>query len=123
MDTDHTRDMLFRIRTNLDLYYRLFFVALFLLFGIFSLGIVALEDYLGISIIPLKSEMEKQALTSILSVMGILGICTAILIFYFMREKRRKDADRRQHTTPIHFSERRITIDDRRNQSMWTADR
>jgi hypothetical protein len=108
--------MLFNIRTNLDLYYRLIFVGLFLLFGLSALGIVMLEDYAGISIIPLESEIEKQALLSILSVMGVLGTCTGLLILYFMREKRR--ADRRQRSSTITFPERRIIINDRRKSSL-----
>jgi len=106
--------MLFHIRTNLDLIYRLLFVVLFLLFGLTSLGIVLLEDYLGISIIPLESALEKQALLSVLSVMGILGICAALLVLYFMREKRR--TERREKSADINYPERRF-IDDRRNSS------
>ena len=108
--------MLLRIRTNLDLYYRLFFVGLFLLFGVISLAIVALENYIGIRVLPLASEMERQALVSVLSVMGILGICFSLLILYFMREKRRAEADRRRQSVPVdRIDERRINIDDRRN--------
>lgn len=103
--------MLLHIRTNLDLYYRLFFVALFLLFGLSALATVILENYAGISIIPLQSEMEKQALLSVLGVMGVLAICVSLLIVYFMREKRRKD--RRQESTATSLHDRRI-IEDRR---------
>ena len=106
--------MLFHIRTNLDLIYRLLFVGLFLLFGLISLGIVLLEDYAGISVIPLESALEKQALLSVLSVMGILGICAALLVLYFMREKRR--IERREKSVAINYPERR-SIDDRRNSS------
>lgn len=108
--------MQFRIRTNLDLYYRLFFVALFILFGLLALGIVVLENLFGINVIPLLSDMEKQALLSILKVMGIIGICISMLILYFMREKRRVKQDRRHNTIIVKF-ERRLNFDDRRDQA------
>lgn len=105
--------MQFRIRTNLDLYYRLFFVALFMLFGMLSLGIVVLENLFGINVITMLSGMEKQALLSILKVMGIIGICISMLVLYFMREKRRIKQDRRHNSVIVKF-ERRLNFDDRR---------
>jgi len=107
--------MLFRIRTNLDLYYRLFFLGLFLLMGISGLGVVLLENYAGLSIIPIEYEVEKKALHATLTAMGLFGTCTASLMIYFMREKRRADAERRRRSTPVNFTDQRVNIDDRRS--------
>lgn len=107
--------MLFRIRTNLDLYYRLFFVGLFMVFGLAALGIVVMEDYLGMRIIPLASEIERQALLSVLGITGVLVIIMAFIVLFFMREKRR--IERRRQTSTTGFPERRIIFTDRRNKS------
>jgi len=104
--------MLFHIRSNMTLYYRLFFIALFLLLGISAVGIVALENYAGISIIITESEIDKKALHATLSTMGAFGIATAFIMIFLMRERRRSDPDRRHKSTSIEL-DRRINIDRR----------
>jgi hypothetical protein len=106
--------MLLHIRSNISLlYYRLFFVALFLLLGFSSAGIVVLELYAGINIISTQSETEKQALHVALSIMGMLGMVMAFNMIYFMIEKRRSDIDRRLQSRPTDFTDRRARIDRR----------
>ncbi len=105
--------MLFHIRSNLTLYYRLFFIALFLLLGISAVGIVALENYAGISLIITESEIDKKALHATLSTMGAFGIATAFIMIFLMRERRRSDPDRRHKSTPAKLTDRRINIDRR----------
>ena len=107
-------NILFHLRSNISLlYYRLFFVALFLLMGFSTLGIVLLEQYASINIITTESEAEKQALHVALSIMGILGNTTAFIMIYLMRERRHSGPDRRQQSMHTDFSERRTSTDRR----------
>lgn len=107
-------NILFHIRSNVSLlYYRLFFIALFLLLGFSTVGIVVLEQYAGINIIITESEIDKKALHVALSLMGILGISTAFIMIYLMRERRQSAPDRRQQSLPTNFTDQRINIDRR----------
>jgi len=111
-------NILFHIRFNISLlYFRLFFIALFLLLGVSTVGIVVLEQYAGINIIITESAIDKEALHVGLSVMGILGISTASIMIYLMREKRHPGPDRRQQSIPVDFTDRRKNIDRRTKQS------
>jgi len=105
--------MLFYLRSNLTFYYRLFFVALFLLLGISGVGIVVLENYAGINIIITESEIDTKALHVTLSLMGTFGIATAFIMIFLMRERRSSAPDRRQLSTPTELTDRRINIDRR----------
>ena len=105
--------MLFQTRSNTLFYYRLFFVALFLLLGVSGTGIVVLEYYAGIDIIPTETAKEKQAIFTTLSVMGALGLSTAFIMIFLMREKRGSDSDRRKLSKPLDFIDRRSKTDRR----------
>ena len=107
-------NILLHNRSNISfLYYRLFFITLFLLLGVSTVGIVMLEQYAGINIIITESKTEKQALHVALSIMGILGFSTAFIMIYLMRERRHSAPDRRQQLIPVDFTDRRINIDRR----------
>ena len=107
--------LLFHIRFNVSLlYFRLFFITLFLLLGVSTVGIVVLEQYAGINTIITESKTEKQALHVALNIMGILGISTAFIMTYLMRERRHSAPDRRRQSIPTDFTDRRVNID-RRN--------
>ena len=107
-------NILFHIRSNISLfYYRLFFIALFLLLGISAVGTVVLEQSSGINIINTESEVDKKALHVALSIMGTLGISTAFIMIYLMRERRRSGPDRRQQSRSTDFNNRRIKTDRR----------
>ncbi|MFV2004975.1 MAG: hypothetical protein ACC650_07185 [Gammaproteobacteria bacterium] len=105
--------MLLRTRTNIFFYYRLFFIALFLLLGISGTGIVVLDYYAGITIIETGSPFDKQALFATLSIMGTLGFFMAFIMIFLMREKRDSIADRREISKPLDFIDRRSNIDRR----------
>ena len=105
--------MLFHIRSNVALYYRLIFVLLFLLLGIACLGVVILEDYAGLQFIMVESRVDKNAIHSILTVLGILGICTSGIMVYLMQEKRSPGSDRRKVSQETDFEDRRTTPDRR----------
>ena len=105
--------MLFHIRSNVALYYRLIFAFLFLLLVITSLGVVILEDYADLQFIMVESRMDKNAIHSILTVLGILGISTSGIMVYLMQEKRSHGADRRKVSQPTDFEDRRTTPDRR----------
>ena len=105
--------MLFQTRSNTLFYYRLFFVALFLLLGVSGTGIVVLEYYAGIDIIPTETAIDKHALFTTLSVMGALGFFTAFIMIFLMREKRGSDSDRRKLSKPLDFFDRRSKTDRR----------
>jgi hypothetical protein len=89
------------------------YIILFLLLGIVSLGIVVLEDYAGLQLIMVESRMEKDAIHSILTVMGILGICTSGITLYLIQEKRNHGRDRRKASQATDFEDRRKTPDRR----------
>ncbi len=105
--------MLFQTSSNSLFYYRLFFITLFLLLGIFGTGVVALEYYAGINVIATESETDKQALFATSSIMGALGFFTAFIMIYLMREKRESVSDRRKINRPLDFINRRSDIDRR----------
>ena len=104
--------MIFHIRSNMTLYYRLFFIALFLSLGLSAVGIVLLEHYAGISLIITESEIDKKALHVTLSTMGMFGIVTSSIMIFLMRERRSSDPDRR-HKSSLIETDRRINIDRR----------
>ena len=107
-------NILLHIRSNISfLYYRLFFIALFLLLGVSTGGIVVLKQYAGKNIIITESEIEIQALHSALTLVGILGISMALIMIYLMREKRHSAPDRRQQSMPTDFTDRRKNINRR----------
>jgi len=105
--------MPYQIRSNSFTFYRLFFVALFLLMGFVGLGTVVLENYTGIEIIMADSDVEKQAIEATLTVMGLLGFFVAGVVVYLMQERRYHDLDRRRHDRSIDRPDRR-RADDRR---------
>ena len=105
--------MLFQTHSNLVFYYRLFFVALFLLLGVAGTGIVVLEYFAGINIIKTETTIDKQALFATSSVMGTLGFLTAFIMIFLMREKRGSTTDRRQFNKPLDFIDRRLDTDRR----------
>ncbi len=105
--------MLFLLRSNMILYYRLFFIALFLLLGSSAVGIVVLENYADIKIIITESELDKEILHITLSTMGAFGIATGLIMIFLMRERRSSDPDRRQSSAPAKLTDRRINIDRR----------
>ena len=109
--------MLFHIRKNISIYYRLFFVTLFLVFGLSAMGIVLLESFADISIISTESEIDKKFLYATLSMLGFSATCTAFLMIYFMREKRHSYFDRRQQSSSSGFPGRRSNIDRRNMRS------
>ena len=109
--------MSFHIRTNISLYYRLFFVTLFLVSGLSAMGIVLLESFADISIITTESEIDKKFLLAILSILGFSVTCTAVLLIYFMREKRYSRADRRQQSISSVYPGHRSNIDRRNMRS------
>jgi hypothetical protein len=105
--------MRFHIQSNISLYYRLLFVGLFFVLGVASLGVVFLENYAAVTIVDTISDLDRNAIHSILIVMGILGICTAGIIVYLMQEKRNSVSDRRKVSQPTDFKDRRTNIDRR----------
>ncbi len=108
--------MLFHLRSNMILYYRLFFIALFLLSGISAVGIVLLENYAGINIIFTESEIDTKALHITLILLGIFGIATAFIMIFLMRERRSSAPDRRHKSTPTESIGRRINADRRSDE-------
>ena len=105
--------MLFQIRSNLFLYYRLFFIALFLLLGISGVGIVVLESYKDISIIVTETDFDKKALHTTSLVMGTLGFIVTFIMVFLMKERRDSNFDRRTLSKPLYFSDRRSNLDRR----------
>jgi hypothetical protein len=105
--------MLLRTRTNIFFYYRMFFIALFLLLGISGTGIVVLDYYAGITIIETDSPFDKQALFATSSIIGTLGLFMAFIMIFLMREKRGFIADRREINKPLDFVDRRSNTDRR----------
>ena len=99
--------MIFHIRSNMMVYYRLFFIALFFLLGTSAVGIVLLEHYADTSIIITESAIDKQALHVTLSTMGMFGITTAAIMIFLMRERRSSAPDRRHKSTSIEYDRRR----------------
>ena len=106
--------MPYEIRSNLFLYYRFFFVALFLLLGISCIGTVALGHYADIDIVTTKSEFDEKALYTTLLVMGTLGIIVASMMLFLMREKRGVMNDRRKSSQPFNHANQRRHVSDRR---------
>jgi hypothetical protein len=84
--------------------------------GIAGLGIVALENYAGISIISTQSEIDREALLLTLSIFGFLGLSTAFIMMYLMRERRNIDTDRRRFSVAEQSTDRRVNIDRRTAQ-------
>jgi len=72
-----------------------------------------MEYYADINIIALESEIDKQALFAVSSIMGALGFFTAFLMIYLMREKRGYASDRRKLSRPLDFTDRRSNTDRR----------
>lgn len=107
--------MSYKVRAN-QTFYRLFFTASFLLLGVAGLGIVALENYAGISIISTQSEIDRKALLLTLSIFGFLGLSTAFLMMYLMRERRNIDTDRRRFSVAERSIDRRVNVDRRTAQ-------
>ncbi|MCK5395072.1 MAG: hypothetical protein KAJ32_03725 [Gammaproteobacteria bacterium] len=105
--------MLIQIHSNLFLYYRLFFIALFLLLGISGVGIVVLEYYAGIDVVTIDSEFEKEALYTTSVVIGILGLTVALIMIFLMQERRSSTSDRRQLARSLDFPDRRSSTDRR----------
>ena len=99
--------MIFHIRSNMMVYYRLFFIALFFVLGTCAVGTVLLERYADISIIITQSAIDKQALHVTLSTMGMFGIATASIMIFLMRERRSSAPDRRQKSSPVETGRRR----------------
>ncbi len=106
--------MSYEIRSNLFLYYRFFFIALFLLLGISCIGTVALGHYADIDIVTTESEFDKNALHTTLLVMGTLGIMVASMMLFLMREKRGNRNDRRKSSQPFNYANQRRYVSDRR---------
>ncbi|RLA04181.1 MAG: hypothetical protein DRQ47_03820 [Gammaproteobacteria bacterium] len=110
-------NLTFFVRSNISLlYFRLFFIASFMVLGIFSVGISLLEQYAGMNIIRAVSGIDKAALHSSLYLMGILGVTVGSVMIYIIREKRQPSTDRRQTSQAIDFCERR-SAGDRRTKS------
>ncbi len=105
--------MSFQIRTNLSLYYRLFFITLFLLLGVSGVGVVVLEYYAGIDLIVTESDFDDVALYTTSIVLGVLGFIVALTMILLMQERRGLKSDRRQLTESLGFSDRRSNIDRR----------
>ena len=105
--------MFYYTRSKLLFYYRLFFIALFLVLGISGIGIVVVEYFAGIRVITTENYAYANALYATSGFMGILGLVTATAMIYLMREKRSDSADRRQIDRPLDFPDRRTAIERR----------
>jgi len=99
--------MSFQIRSSSITYYRLFFIALFIATGIIGLGVALLENFMVIEVFTTVSEADKEALISVSTVMGIIGISLASLMIFLMQERRDTKVDRRKYAKSVDFSERR----------------
>ena len=108
--------LLLFIRTNLSLlYFRIFFIASFLVLGVSSLTVSALEQLMNLNIIAMESEHDKKALHATLNLLGIMGIAIGSIMTYLIREKRQLGIDRREQsiTTAAGVANRRTKHDRR----------
>jgi len=105
--------MPYQIRNNVLLFYRLFFIVLFLLLGVSCIGTVGLEYYADVDIIATESDFDEQALHTTLLVMGLLGLIVATIMIYLMQERRSPQSDRRQLSKSLDFTDRRSSTDRR----------
>jgi hypothetical protein len=105
--------MFYPAHSKLLYFYRLFFIALFLLIGITGTGILLLECVAGIDIISTERAIDEQALYVSCGFMALFGLITALIMIYLMQEKRKTSIDRRRHDQPLSFADRRSNIDRR----------
>ena len=105
--------MSFHFRKNLFLYYRLFFITLFILLGLTCVGIVISANAFGLEIIQTTNAFEKGALHTTLLVMSALGFIVAASMVFLLRERRHARPDRRTQAKPLDFADRRENIDRR----------
>ncbi len=84
--------------------------------GIIGVGSVLLENYTELNVFFAKTEFDKKALQATFLVMGILGFCTAFIIFYLIKERRGGIIDRRMEFKPVDFSDRRSNTSRRENK-------
>lgn len=106
--------MFINIRQHSVPYYRLLFIALFLLMGAAGMGLAALDYFTGVSIISAESEINQEALHATAFIIGLIGLLNASLMTYLLKEKRSPDSERRKSSQSIHFQNRRRTSDRRR---------
>ncbi len=114
--------MFINIRANSVPYYRLMFIALFVVLGLVGTGITALDYFLDISILEAGSQGEQDALHATSFFIGMVGFFNASLMTYLLKEKRTPGSDRRRHSQAIHFKDRRSASDRRNNTESIAAD-
>lgn len=105
--------MIFQIRDGSFTFYRVFFIGLFLLMGVFGLGSALLENFTDTRIFFIGSEFDNHALQITFIIMGILGFCTAFMMIFLLREKRGIKVERRRQFKPVNFTDRRTSRDRR----------
>ncbi len=108
--------MLIKIRQNSVPYYRLLFIALFLLLGVTGIGIAALDYFAGISLIASEYDVDHEAFHATSFIIGVIGFFNASLMTYLLKEKRSPGSNRRSADINITFPDRRITEDRRSTQ-------
>lgn len=107
--------LLLFIRTNVSLlYFRMFFIASFLLLGVSSLSISIVEQLMNLNIIGIESVHDQRALHATLNLLGIMGIAISSIMTYLIREKRQPGRDRREQSITTDLANRRTKNDRRR---------
>ena len=105
--------MSFNIRNSPITIYRTFFVSLMLLIGLGCLSTLLLELYADVSILPMETLSDYEALIVTCGVTGMSSTVCGLLMLLLMLDRRTIQADRRQRHRNIDFPDRRLRKDRR----------